>query len=256
MASTFTTLLRLEKQGIGENDDTWGSKLNTLADLIEHAIAGRVVITLSSSNVTLTTNNGASDQARYMALAFDGTLSANVNIIVPDKSKVYVVTNNCTGAFTVTVKTNAGTGIVIPQGGAPALLFCDATNVLQIAPALVAYLNVAQNFTKAQAVTPYTLTDAATIALPANESNRFRVVLAGNRTLGNPTGALVGQDFSVLVVQDGTGSRTLAYGSAYRWPGGSAPTLTTNAGRADLLTFSYDSVTGTYLGSSLLNYAL
>ncbi len=256
MASTFSDLLRFEKQGIGENDDTWGTLLNVLIELIEDSLAGRETLTLDSSNVTLTTNNGVADQARKMVLACTGTLTANVNVVVPNLSKVYVVTNNTTGSFTVTVKTAAGTGVVIPQGGAPAMLYCDGTNVLSISPAFVALLNAVQNFTRAQATTVNVLTDAATIAVDASQSNKFRVVLGGNRTLGNPTSPLNGQTIEILVVQDGTGSRTLAYDSKYVWPGGTAPTLTTTAGRADLLIFSYDSVSDKWVGSSILNYAI
>lgn len=265
MPSTYSDLLRLEIQAPGENDDTWGDKINVVFQLLENAISKRQAVTLAASDVTLTTNNGADDQARSLCLALDGSLTANVNVIVPSKSKLYVVTNDTTGAFTVTIKTSAGTGVVIAQGER-ALVYCDGTNVVGVTPAVAslvtaltgtfALLGAAQSFTKAQAATVVTLTDAATVAVDASLSNKFRLVLGGNRTLGNPTGVLNGQDFSILVVQDGTGSRTLAYASNYRWPGGTAPTLTTTAGRADLLTFTYDSVSGTYLGSIIQNYAI
>jgi hypothetical protein len=63
---------------------------------------------------------------------------------------------------------------------------------------------------------PFTLTDAATIVVDASLGGLFRVTLAGNRTLGNPSNTSDGQLMMFEVKQDGTGSRTLAFGSNYR----------------------------------------
>lgn len=84
---------------------------------------------------------------------------------------------------------------------------------------------------------PVTLTDAATIAVDLNTGIHFTVTLGGNRTLGNPTNATVGQSGLIRVVQDGTGSRTLALSSDWEIAGGSAPELSSNANAVDL--FSY-----------------
>jgi len=90
----------------------------------------------------------------------------------------------------------------------------------------------------------YVLTDGATINVPARLSDSFRVTLGGNRTLANPTGLYDGQVFNVRIIQDGTGSRTLAYGSKYKFPGG-APTLSTAAGAKDFLSCQYDTADDT-----------
>jgi hypothetical protein len=87
------------------------------------------------------------------------------------------------------------------------------------------------------AATVTTLTDAATIAVDMSTSNNFTVTLGGNRTLGNPTGLVVGQSGSIFVLQDATGSRTLAYSSYWDFPGGTAPTLSTAANAADRIDF-------------------
>lgn len=79
------------------------------------------------------------------------------------------------------------------------------------------------------------LTDGATITLDASLGNRFKVTLGGNRTL-SLSNIADGQKIEVIVRQDGTGSRTLAYsGITIKWQGGSAPTLTTTASKADIL---------------------
>lgn len=106
-----------------------------------------------------------------------------------------------------------------------------------------AQLAAANTFTKAQTVTPVSLTDAATVALDLSLSNDYTLTLGGNRTLGNPTNRTVGQWFSITVTQDGTGSRTLAYDTHYKFPGAAAPVLTTTANAYDTLTFRVKSAT-------------
>jgi hypothetical protein len=83
------------------------------------------------------------------------------------------------------------------------------------------------------APTVTTLTDAATIAIDFSTSCNFTVTLGGNRTMGAPSNAVAGQSGSIFIVQDGTGSRTLAWNANWKWPAGTAPTLTTTAGAVD-----------------------
>jgi hypothetical protein len=87
------------------------------------------------------------------------------------------------------------------------------------------------------AATITTLTDGATITPAFSASCNFTVTLGGNRTLANPTGLVAGQSGSVFIVQDGTGSRTLAYGSYWDFAAGTAPTLTTAANSVDRIDY-------------------
>mgnify|MGYP003132145397 FL=1 len=92
-----------------------------------------------------------------------------------------------------------------------------------------------------QAYSPtQTLSDGANIAVDFNDGNVATVTLAGNRTLDNPSNPKDGGTYIVIVKQDGTGSRTLAYGGNYKWEGGTAPTLSTGANAVDILTFVSD----------------
>lgn len=84
------------------------------------------------------------------------------------------------------------------------------------------------------------LTDAATIATDASLGTVFTVTLGGNRTLGNPTNMVAGQLYRWIIVQDGTGTRTLAYGSAFTWPAGSVPTVTATAAAISVINALYD----------------
>jgi hypothetical protein len=64
-------------------------------------------------------------------IAYDliGLLTGNRSVIVPATVQQYWINNTTTGAFSLTVKTASGTGVVVPQGGA-AILYCDGTNVV------------------------------------------------------------------------------------------------------------------------------
>jgi len=81
------------------------------------------------------------------------------------------------------------------------------------------------------------LTDATSIAVDFNAGQNFTVTLAGNRTLENPTNCVAGQVGSIFIIQDGTGSRTLAYGTSWDFPDGSAPTLSTSIDSSDRLDY-------------------
>lgn len=87
------------------------------------------------------------------------------------------------------------------------------------------------------------LTDGTNIAVNCDTTDIGTVTLGGNRTLSNPTGTPSnGQQLIIRVKQDATGSRTLAYGSAYRFSTDvPSPTLTTTAGQTDYLGFVYNS---------------
>ena len=131
-------------------------------------------------------------------------------------------------ANTGTARTNLGVAI--------------GTNV-QAYDADTAKTDVAQSFTAAQRGTVSALTDGATITPDFALANNFSVTLGGSRTLANPTNLTTGQSGVIRIAQDGTGSRTLAYGSYWKFPGGTAPTLTTAASSIDILAYYVDNGT-------------
>ena len=87
------------------------------------------------------------------------------------------------------------------------------------------------------------LSDAASISTNLTLSNNFSVTLAGNRTLANPTNIAAGQSGSIFITQDGTGSRTLAYGSYFKFVGGTAPVLSTAAAAVDRIDYVVETTT-------------
>jgi hypothetical protein len=134
MASTYTTRLRLEKQGTGENANTWGDKTNDTFDLLDESIYGYAAKSVAgSSNVTLSNSNATSDESRQSVLEFTGTLTGNINVLLPTVESRYIVYNNTAGSYTLTVATtgNTGTGTAVVQSS-HALMYSNGTFVKDV----------------------------------------------------------------------------------------------------------------------------
>ena len=85
-----------------------------------------------------------------------------------------------------------------------------------------------------------TLTDQATITWDASTEDVCKLTLGGNRTLSAPSNGTTGQFISILVIQDGTGSRTITWNAVYEFASDTAPTLTTTANLGDVFVFRYN----------------
>ena len=88
--------------------------------------------------------------------------------------------------------------------------------------------------------TESTLTDQATVTWDASTQDVCKLTLGGNRTLAAPTNNTTGQFISILVIQDGTGSRTLTWNAVFEFAADTAPTLTTTASKGDVFVFRYN----------------
>lgn len=132
MASTFTTKTRLEKQGDGENANTWGLKLNqNVIDLVDDAVAGYETVSVDAvTSITLTANDGTPDQARNLGLRFTGALTAPCTVVAPNAEKVYFVGNETTGNHPVVLKAGSASETVYPNS--PTLVAFDGTNSMQL----------------------------------------------------------------------------------------------------------------------------
>lgn len=106
-------------------------------------------------------------------------------------------------------------------------------------------------FTKKGYFAEQTLTDGATIDWNLSTQQVAKVTLAGNRTLNAPTNQQAGAFYSLTIIQDGTGSRTLTFNSAYKFTGATAPTLTTTASAKDVIVFKSDGTNLLETGRSL-----
>lgn len=188
------------------------------------AIAGtKVSPDFGSQNVTTTGNItvnaqgdvrfGDSDSSNWVALHAPATVASNVTWTLP----------NADGSSGQMLSTNGSGTLSWASGGAG--------------------LDTAQTWTKGQRGEITALSDGATITPDFNDSNNFSVTLGGNRTLANPSNLTAGQSGCIWITQDGTGSRTLAYGSYWDFTGGTAPTLSTAASAVDCLVYAVQSST-------------
>jgi hypothetical protein len=129
-----------------------------------------------------------------------------------------------------------GTGSTSASAARTALGLVIGTNVLAF-DSDTTKNDTVNTFTKAQSGSITALSDGANIAVDLALNNHFSVTLAGNRTIDNPTNIVAGTSGSFFITQDGTGSRTLSYGSYYDFAAGTAPTLTTTASKVDRIDY-------------------
>jgi microcystin-dependent protein len=126
MSSQYTTSLKIQEIGNGEQSGIWGSTTNTNWTLIEQAVAGVQTITMANTNYTLSNLNGLLDEARNMVLIVTGTNNTTYQVIAPLVSKMYVVTNNTTGGNAITIGASSGSVVTIPNG-TTAQVYCDGS---------------------------------------------------------------------------------------------------------------------------------
>ena len=289
MASSYTSRIRLNKQGDGDNPNSWGTVLNDgVISLVDDAIAAYTTVEIgANATVTLSAVDGASDVPRSAFLEVKGSVGGTnntISLIIPANSKSYVINNvvsaNTTASDIVKIKTAAGSGYDIPFG-AVGLVVCDGTsvwslntksfnlgtaasadigvcasNVPEVSAADLRYVRTSVTTdatirgnityqagslkisTSARAYNPITtLTDAASITNNFALGNNFLVTLGGNRTLAAPTNAVAGQSGTIHIIQDGTGSRTLGYNTAWQFVSATVPTLSTGASDVDILCY-------------------
>lgn len=92
---------------------------NAFTAILKKNVAGGVQVNLTT------------DETYSNIIEFSGALTGNINVVVALLTKQWSIFNNTTGAFTLTVKTSGGTGIVVGQGKR-AILYCDGTNVVRV----------------------------------------------------------------------------------------------------------------------------
>jgi len=125
MASTYTTNLRLTKQGDGDNPNTWGEVLNNVISLVDGAVASYTTVSIgSAATVTLTENQGSQDQSRSAILEFKGTVggtNTSIFVLIPNTPKTYAIRNavsaNTTASDAVILRVAGNTGVTVPTGG-------------------------------------------------------------------------------------------------------------------------------------------
>jgi hypothetical protein len=143
---------------------------------------------------------------------------------------------------------NSSSDVIIkPTVDAKDIIFqqADGTSILEINDGAYA------KFTAAAVAPEATLTDASTVTINSLTQSVSKVTLGGNRTIGLASGGVSGAFISILVIQDGTGSRTVTWNAAYEFAADTAPTLTTTANLGDLFVFRYNGAKWLEVGRNL-----
>ena len=207
------------------------SKLATLT-------SGNIVLG-SSANVatsTAVTGDVTISNTGVTAIATGVIVNADINASAAiEGSKIVAATTSVVGAVQLSDSTSTTSSVLAATPTAVKAAYDQANTK--------ASLSTAQTFTAAQRGTISALTDGATITADFAVANNFSVTLGGNRTLANPSNQTAGQSGCIWITQDGTGSRTLAYGSQWDFTGGTAPTLSTAAAAVDCLVYAVQSST-------------
>jgi len=219
MASTYSTNLKIELIGTGEQAGTWGTTTNSnLGTALEQAIVGKADVTMSSTTITLTlTNSNAAQDARAIYLNLTGSPGGAAVLEVPAIEKPYIVKNGSNQQ--VTIKVSGQTGVPIPTLKT-ALVYNNGTDVvtaIDFIPSLVlgAALPVASGGTGA-----------------TTSTGSGAVVLATSPTLVTPVLGVASATSvnKVAVTAPATSATlTLADGSSLITSGGNSLTLTTTA---------------------------
>jgi len=221
MPTIYSSDLKLSIQATGENAGTWGSITNSNLYVIQQAIAGYQSLAVNATTgLTLTFTDGVISTGKNAVLNLTGTLSGNVNVVVPDAiEKTYLVNNQVTmGAFTLTFKTSSGTGIKLAQGNRY-VIYADGTNVNLISMEQTwRAVSAAATVQPGSAILANTATTSFTLTLPASPAagDLVSVIDAGYTfdtkplTMGRNSSNIANSAANLVINTEGAGF-TLVY---------------------------------------------
>lgn len=215
--------------------DTWDEIAGQLISIQEGtANADDLYLCTANSGGTLDTT------AITYTKIFPGTGGTVTNIATAGMATGGAITS--TGTITVSINGQSALGASPVAADEFAIYDADATAHKKITTTQLfgstELTATAREYTKTQNFNMTTLSDGSNISWDLSQNQVATVTLAGNRVLDNPSNQVAGATYILIVVQDGTGSRTLdTTASAYIWPGGTEPTLSTGANAIDVLTF-------------------
>lgn len=130
MADTYTLRARLTKIEFNTSENSWGTKDSTVKDLVDEALGGVESVSLTAGNVTLTANDGASDQARNPIIILTGTPGTTRTVTFPNVEGWHFIINNSDSTATLT--SGAGTTVSLLSGYTIIIYTDGATNTKEI----------------------------------------------------------------------------------------------------------------------------
>lgn len=243
MPTSYTSLLGLALPATGELSGTWGDVVNaSITSLLDSAVAGTTTLS-SDADVTLSTTDGASNQARAAVILWTATGSVTRNITAPAHSKAYVVINATGGSQSIVIRGVGPTTGVTVTAGTSVLVAWNGSDFVQIGGiGATTGSGAVVLATSASMTTPtisgVTLNDGyteevfavsgTTPALSPTNGSIQTWTLSGNSTPTAGTWA-AGQSIT-LMVDDGTAYSLNWSSVAVTWKSdsGNAPTLNTS----------------------------
>lgn len=279
MSDTFTSNLGIRQPQTGAYNNTWGAVLNSDAfALFDTAIAGLAQVAIGSvtSYNMPAMSQGAASPTRAFCIQFVGSPGGSVTVTLPSSvtGKFYLVDNFATGqTLTFTYGALISTlSTVTVAVGEKRLIWCDGTNVWNVnaspsntlnglassnfarvtrSAAEIAASTVVQNvFVGVNNVHPWTtlaLPVGSVITLDPTLGDAQQVTLTGNYSMGVPVNGQDGSTIKLLVIQDGTGGRTLTWNSIFLFEGAAVPTLAATAGAMDQFTITFNAALSKWL---------
>ena len=219
----------------------------TLIEVVGNAtVSGTLGVTgVTTSNAGVVVDNITIDGTEIDLSSGDLTVDVAGDIILDAGGGDLLFNVATTNILAIT---NSSSDVIIkPVVDAKDIIFQqrDGTSILEINDGAYA------RFTAAAVAPEATLSDASTVTWNALTQSVSKVTLGGNRTIGLASGGVSGAFISLLIIQDGTGSRTVSWNAAYEFAADTAPTLTTTANLGDLFVFRYNGAKWLEVGRNL-----
>ena len=216
-----------------------GTANTRITSVSDFAVALSATLATSIANVSSTmatsinTANARITSVSDFAVALSGTLATSIGTA---NTRITSVSDFAV-ALSATLAASIGNQLPKAGGAMTGVLSATDVYVSALAVGTNSLLGKDIHIEKSAVADIQALTDGTNISVDLNAGQNFTVTLAGNRTLDNPTNCVAGQVGSIFVVQDGTGSRTLAYGTSWDFIGGEAPVLSTAAAAIDRIDY-------------------
>jgi hypothetical protein len=200
-------------------------------------VSAAMATSIGNSNTNITTLTNAVTSINAAHTSTTDRLVATSTALATSIANVSSTMATSIANVSAALATSIGTRLPLAGGTLTGILSATDVYVSALAVGTNALLGKDIHIEKAAVADIQALTDGTNISVDFNVGQNFTVTLAGNRTLDNPTNCVAGQVGSIFITQDGTGNRTLAYGSSWDFAGGTAPVLSTDAAAVDRLDY-------------------
>ena len=181
-----------------------------------------------NGNITLGDSGGATDDRIVLGAGSDLSIYHNGTDTYFDNSQGDILLRGGGGNIHIRPVNTENSIIAFPNGSVE--IYFDNTKEISTKSGGVKLWGHSESIVTA-------LTSASTVTIDFSLSNHFSCTMAHNITFANPTTESIGQSGTIVLTQDGTGSRTASWGSQFLWAGGTAPTLTTTAAGVDRIDY-------------------